>query len=363
MENLKFFVNESTKLLKSDGLDTLILYVTSRCNAKCNFCFYGDELNHVSELGLPQIVAISEKLKSLNGLLIGGGEPFLRTDLFDIIAAFEKNCGIGVVQIPTNGFFTDRVVAFVSKVTTAFPELNLAIQVSLDAIGEKHDAVRELKGCFERAQNTIKALKAQRKGNMRLRVLVVSVLTPQTIPHCRELAEYIREKLDPDYHWFEPVRDMPAMQKDLNLTPETVAFLYHNLEYYLKKVPGSSSSVYASRFFNKLIMRYALNNFSIAYDNFIHKKKWPMRCIAGRKMAVLYPDGMLAACELRQERVHVKDFDFDVNRAIKDEVFGKVREDTLRHACDCTHGCFIPTSVRYSPWELFSLARRFIFTK
>ncbi len=363
MEDLKFFLKETTKLLKPEGLDTLILYVTSRCNAKCNFCFYGDELNHVPELSLEQITAVSKKLKSLSGLLIGGGEPFLRTDLFNIIQVFVKNCHIKAVQIPTNGFFTDRVISFIDKVTTTFPNLNLAIQVSLDAIGEKHDALRELKGCFERAQKTVKAIKSFRNPDMRLRVLVVSVLTPQTIPHCQELASYVREELDPDYHWFEPVRDMPAMQKELSLTQDTISFLYHNLEYYLKKVSGSSSSIYASRVFNRLIMNYTLNNFSIAYANFVRKEKWPVTCCAGQKMAVLYPDGMLAACELRQERVNVKDYEFDINNALKDGVFAKVRDDVRHHACDCTHGCFIPTSVRYAPGELFRIICRLLYAK
>ncbi len=125
MKNLKFFINESTKFLKPSGLDTLILYVTSRCNAKCHFCFYGEELNRVPELKLPELIKVSEKLKSLSGLLIGGGEPFLRTDLFDIISAFSRNCRVRIVQIPTNGYFTDRIVAFVKRVLTEMPDLNL----------------------------------------------------------------------------------------------------------------------------------------------------------------------------------------------------------------------------------------------
>ena len=343
-------------MLKGHGLDTLILYVTSRCNAKCNFCFYGDELNHVPEMALSQIQKISEKLKSLNGLLIGGGEPFLRTDLFEIIATFVKNCNISVVQIPTNGFFSDRIAAFVKKVTTTFPELNLSIQVSLDAVGEKHDAVRELKGCFKRAEQTIAALKQLRQKNTRLRVLVVSVLTPATIVDCRELAFYIREKVGPDYHWFEPVRDMPSMVEGLRLPSETLAFLHDNLKYYLTKIKGTSASVFASPFFNGLITKYSLNNFHIAYDNFLHKKPWPITCCAGRKMAVLYPNGILAACEMRAEKIDIRDFDFDLNKALKHEKFREVRADTSKHKCDCTHGCFIPTSVRYSPLELLKVA-------
>lgn len=296
------------------------------------------------------------KLKSLNGLLIGGGEPFLRTDLYEVIRAFVNNCQIKVVQIPTNGFFTDRIVAFVKKVTTVFPELNLSIQVSLDAVGEKHDAVRELKGCFKRAEQTIQALKQLREQNTRLRIIVVSVLTPKTLADSDELVTYIRKNIDPDYHWFEPVRDMPGMVKDLQLSSERISFLQDNLKYYLAKIKGTSSSLFASVFFNGLITKYSLHNFHIAYENFLLKKPWPMRCCAGQKMAVLYPDGILAACELRSEKVNIRDYDFDVNKALGHDSFRQVRDDTRNHRCDCTHGCFIPTSLRYSPAELLKIA-------
>jgi len=363
MEDYGFFIDETKKFLRPKGLDTLILYVTSRCNAKCNFCFYGDELNRIPEMSLEEIVKISEKLKSLKGLLIGGGEPFLREDLFNIVSAFANNCDIKIVQIPTNAYFTSRIVDFVENILLSFPHLHLSIQISLDAINEKHDEIRVLQDCFKTAEKTIAELKALQNRLTRLRILVVSVLTPETLPTCRDLADYVRKNIDPDYHWFEPVRDMPEMQKNLNLSDETLNFLQNNLEYYLTKPKGNSSSIYASRMFNKAITEFTLNNFHIAYENFTHKNQWPVTCCASKKMAVLYPDGVLTACELRKENVNLKDYDFDINKALEHETFQKVRQDTLQHRCDCTHGCFIPTSVRYSPSELFKVLFRSAFRK
>ena len=72
-------------------------------------------------------------------------------------------------------------------------------------------------------------------------------------------------------------------------------------------------------------------------------------------MAVLYPDGILAACELRDEKINIRDYHFDINAALKSDIFDPVHKDIQAHACDCTHGCFIPTSVRYSPTELLRL--------
>ena len=77
MEEIRFFAQEAGKCLKPKGLDSLILYVTSRCNARCEFCFYIEELNRLPELSLEQIVEISKKVKPLKGLL----EKFTSTAL------------------------------------------------------------------------------------------------------------------------------------------------------------------------------------------------------------------------------------------------------------------------------------------
>ena len=352
MKEISFFTNEFKKFFGRKRLDSLILYVTSRCNAKCRFCFYQEDLNSAPELSLAEIIKISGRIPSLKGLLIGGGEPFLRSDLTEIVAAFVSHSQVEVVQIPTNGYFSDRTVSLVQDVTSRFPRLNLAVQVSLDAVGEKHDAMRGLKGCFRQAEKTISALKALRKKETRLRILVVSVLSQETLPACPELITYVKETINPDYHWFEPVRGAPSGEEALPLSPETIVSLRDNLKYYLRKSKGATSSIYNSKLFSNWITAFSLNNFDIAYNNLLLKKPWPVRCCAGERMAVIYPDGRLSPCELRKESLNIKDFDYNITAALRDRQFQKLRQDTLNHICDCTHGCFIPSSVRYSPAEL-----------
>lgn len=355
MKEITFFSHEFKKLFGRPRLDSLILYVTSRCNARCSFCFYKENLNAGNDLSIGEITQISRNIPALKGLLIGGGEPFLREDMAEIISAFVSHCRVEVVQIPTNGFLTDRIVSQVREITQKHPHLNLSIQVSLDALGAQHDAMRGLKHCFQRAEETIATLKNFRDKGMRLRILVVSVLTPETLTVYRDLAGYVRKNITPDYHWFEPVRDIPDYQKQLRLSRDDIAFLRDNLAYYLKKSKGAASSIYNSALFNKMITAFSLNNFDIAYNNLLHNTPWPVPCCAGTRMAVLYPDGKLAACELRKETLNIKDFNYNIPEALQHRRFKNVREDIARHACDCTHGCFIPTSVRYSPAELLKI--------
>ena len=101
----------STK--RESRLGTVILFVTSRCNAFCKTCFYHEELNQPGDLTFAQIEKISQTMPADNGSLVSGGEPTLRRDVPDIIDTFVTNNGVERVIIPTNGLIKSRVYEIV----------------------------------------------------------------------------------------------------------------------------------------------------------------------------------------------------------------------------------------------------------
>ena len=54
-------------------LGTVILFVTSRCNAFCKTCFYHEELNQPGDLTFEQIDKISRTMPSITDLWLSGG--------------------------------------------------------------------------------------------------------------------------------------------------------------------------------------------------------------------------------------------------------------------------------------------------
>ena len=73
----------------------LILYVTARCNARCKFCYYWDNISNWrtrQHLEVDEIEKIASRLDTLQQLTISGGEPFLREELAEICTIFRKNC-------------------------------------------------------------------------------------------------------------------------------------------------------------------------------------------------------------------------------------------------------------------------------
>src|SRR5947209_9137995 len=90
-------------------LGTVIFFITSRCNAKCETCFYHEELNQPGDLTFEQIEKVSRTMPPITDLWLSGGEPTLRHDASQIIDMFVRNNGVRRLIIPTNGLVKSGV--------------------------------------------------------------------------------------------------------------------------------------------------------------------------------------------------------------------------------------------------------------
>src|SRR6185369_9017434 len=96
-------------------LGTVILFVTSRCNALCQTCFYHDELNQPGDMTFAQLEKVSQTMPPITDLWLSGGEPTLRGDVPQLIDLFVRNNGVNRVIIPTNGLIKSRVYDIVDR--------------------------------------------------------------------------------------------------------------------------------------------------------------------------------------------------------------------------------------------------------
>ena len=125
----------------------ITLVVTHRCNAKCIMCSsYGNPSCVKDEISLEDI----KKIPASKFIQITGGEPFMRTDLENIVAILSKKSKR--LMINTNGFFTDKLVDLCKK----YP--NLAIRISIDGNREVHNSIRRI-DIYDKAIASLDALK------------------------------------------------------------------------------------------------------------------------------------------------------------------------------------------------------------
>lgn len=121
--------------------------VTYRCNARCTMC------NRYKAPSRPDEEISVETIKKLPPMYftnITGGEPFIRTDLRDIVRELYKKSER--IVISTNGFFTDRIV----ELCREFP--NLGIRISIEGMETTNNEIRGLEDGFNRGYNTLKQL-------------------------------------------------------------------------------------------------------------------------------------------------------------------------------------------------------------
>ena len=112
------------------------IQVTRRCNARCLYCrVWSENGAERNELSLEEMKVLSRSLRTagLKSVVITGGEPLLRKDLTEIIAAF-KNDGM-LVRLQTNG------ILLTAGLLEGFFASGLDdIYISLDTLREEHFA-------------------------------------------------------------------------------------------------------------------------------------------------------------------------------------------------------------------------------
>jgi MoaA/NifB/PqqE/SkfB family radical SAM enzyme len=153
---------------------SLVLSVSYRCNSTCSTC--GVWRRSSDEMSVDEWRRVFSHLgRSPFYLTFTGGEPFLRADLPDIVAAGAEACRPGVITIPTNGLLTRRIVEGVETICAAATHSQIGLNLSLDGVGAEHDALRNVPGNWDRAMETWQGLKdlQARRNNLVLSVHTV----------------------------------------------------------------------------------------------------------------------------------------------------------------------------------------------
>jgi MoaA/NifB/PqqE/SkfB family radical SAM enzyme len=122
---------------------------TYRCNARCHMCNIWQFPTDKTEELTPDIVAkLPDGLGRVN---ITGGEPMLREDIEEFIKVLYNKCRL--VEISTNGFYTDRLV----RIAQRFPRVMM--RISLEGLPALNDRLRGTKNGFDHALRTMLELK------------------------------------------------------------------------------------------------------------------------------------------------------------------------------------------------------------
>ena len=335
-------------------LNLLIFFVTSRCNAKCDFCFYWDHLNHHGDLTMDEIRKVSATMPRFHRLLFSGGETFMRKELVDIVGLFHRDNGVATINLPTNGILQRQIVDKTAAILAENPALTVNVGFSLDGFAATHDRVRAVPGCFQKAVASIKAVTALRERFSNLTVFVNSVILHENYAELPALADYLLHEVDLDTHYFNIIRGDPMNPAQRDVPHEALAQIYQDYErvqaIYVERSHQrrGRGSVAAAVWRTFYLGRLAIYN-DIQHANYTHGARWPMPCTAGETAAVIDYNGDVRICELRQPIGNLRQYDCDFGRLWNSQPRAAEVAQMRQDHCDCTHICFIDDSARYSP--------------
>ena len=163
-------MSERAESIKRPGLEFPIrvsMNITRKCNLSCEHCLSSSGLADPSELTTKELFRLTDQLKEAGKptLAIGGGEPLMRKDLFEVVAHTRKNSV--PVSMVTNGILVNE------RIAKRLNELTLtSITVSIDGLRKNHELIRG-NGSFAKTLRGIEILKkcvATAKLNMRVTV-------------------------------------------------------------------------------------------------------------------------------------------------------------------------------------------------
>ena len=252
--------------------------VTLKCNLKCPHCYINaaerklpDELStDAAKMLIHQIAEVSRPL-----LILSGGEPLLRKDIFELIQ-YGTERGLKMAM-GSNGMLIDDRIARKLKETGI-----KTVSISLDSsVPERHDEFRGVKGSWERA---IRAIKALRNNDILLQVN--TTVTKQNYDEIYEIMTLAEELEVENFHLFFLVPTGRGVKMD-DISP----VMYENM------IRGTFAK----------IARHKLNVKPACVPQFMriakqmgasikHIQAMIRGCIAGLYYCRIYPTGEVTTC-------------------------------------------------------------------
>lgn len=333
------------------------LYVTTRCDEKCIHCFYWDELNPSPnrDFTLDEFARTFSSMGRIYNLFIGGGEPFLRPDLGQIIQSAVDQNGVANVYVPTNGQHTERTVEVVEKVLSARPQLRFHLNLSVDhSDPEEYDRIRGRSGAWRRMNRTAQALETLRAKHPGLILHTLTTVMKHNQDQILKIHYDLVKLFRPDGASYNYCRGNPLDPEQVEVSPDRYRELVRKLEDdYRSGVLGTrTSTTYgpANHLLDQLVRR--------TVEQTVLENRAQFSCVAGRLSAVIYSDGRVVECETKETMLgNLRDYDYDFGRIWSSQPAVAAAEQAA-DGCFCTHECSHYASNIYSVKEVAKIAAK-----
>lgn len=335
----------------------LTFFATRRCNARCPFCFYEearDTEGGAPELSAGEVRRVARSMGPLLWLLFSGGEPFLREDLVELSEIFHDTNEAGFLTYPTNGLLPEVIAETVEDVLRRCTDSVVVVKLSLDGVGDAHDALRRVPGGFARLMATYERLAALAAREPRLELGVNTLYCSRNEDDVDRIVDLVHGLEGVASHTLTLIRGGARDE----------SFRDVDLDRY-----RSASRRLAERWRSRRgrAPRFAGARLKAAQDvvqrDLIHRTLSHGRriapCYAGRLSLVLTERGELHPCEGRWDLSfgNVRDAGYDVGAMLRGPAAERLRGEVAAGGCWCSNECNAMTNILFNPAKHPELVR------
>jgi len=307
---LNFRFRQKFNILRPEVVQWLATY---NCNFHCRHCEASAGSKNVTELTTDEVLKLVTELREMEikKVLISGGEPLLRKDIFIIIRhILDEGMQYGIAS---NGYLVTR---FKEEFRSMKPSIFFT---SIDGLEQTNDEIRGMNGAF---RNTFEALDFFKSIGVEHR-MINTVVFPGNIEQLLELKKIILGSSATFWRFALAIPVGRAKDNEkMYLNAEQIKYLFEFIENTRKefKVELSEDSGYLGCLNLKLRSR-------------------PFFCGAGLTTCSVMPDGEVLGCQIaydnRFSEGNIKQKSF---KEIWQKGFSRFREPQFNKEClDCKY--------------------------
>ncbi|MGD9096515.1 MAG: radical SAM protein [Desulfobacterales bacterium] len=320
----------------------LTFSVTNVCQSRCKTCqiwdlYRQDPAKRDEELTIAEISRIFRSMGHIYLFNVSGGEPFLRPDFVEIIAAAVKYLTPGIIHIPTNALALKqserKISAILDLLNRNSRHTQLTIKPSMDHVGPKHDDIRGVPGNFDKVMELFDRLKAKKNDYPNLHVELGTVISRWNVDDIEEIAAYVTGLGVDSYRneIAEQRSEMFNLEDDITPPPDQYRRAIALFERQIR------ANMRDKVLFQRITNAFRLVYYQLAIKIMQHNRQ-VIPCYAGISNAHMTPYGDIwACCTLGYERSmgNLRDFDYDFGKLWNSPRARQVRRFIRNRHCAC----------------------------
>ena len=253
------------------------LEVTLSCNCNCRHCDLGGMIKDEKQITPGDYAKLTQQLKP-PVVQISGGEPLLRKDIVEIVAAIKKGRGSPYLILVTNGALLNE---------SLYLQLHNAgvnqLSISLDFPDERHDDFRRHRGLYNHLSNTIPSLAKIGYHDILLNTAITKANCNELIPIANTATNW---GVSVSYSAYTPLR---TGDKSYSINDAEALKLLRNNIYKLIELKKYSNCITNS----DTVLLNTVKFFEQGYMP---------GCKAGISFFVVMPDGSFIPCSLHRHK-------------------------------------------------------------